>query len=202
MADLMSATYASQLEMILERLDWFTFSPHKADIKSAVLPHHFPGPRSAGYHINNFITYHVIPLKRPAMKAFLNAEYLEVYYIWAKEVEALAERKLARGGTFEKYGDADFHQLLLAHALAAVRYRVLQNQRFFPRARLRTISSSYCDTTLPDHHRQKLFQKRWEIPQEVNAHPFLLDAHILLLLVDMARSDGCDIQDMVPYLIA
>ena len=202
MADFDSATYVSQLEMILERFDWLTFSSHKAAIKSVVLPQHFLGPHSEGYHINNLITYRVIALKRSAMKTLIGSDHLEAYFIWGKEVESEAERRLVGKSTFEKYGDADFRQLLIAHALAAVRYRVLQNLRFFPKAKLRTVVSAYCDETLPAAHRQQLFQKKSEIPRKIHANPFLLDTHILLLLLDMARNDGCEVEDMMPYLIS
>ena len=200
--DFNSAAYASQLALALGRFDRLIFSPYHMALQPVIIHKRFSPPREKNFCVSNLAMYHAVTVGLQVVKDFLGTDHMESYVIWGKEVEHYAERKLAGWGMLTKFGDAEFGDLLLAHAFVAIRHRVLQHRQLFPKAGFRTLASVYRDKTVPESHRQSLFQKKSEIPVRAFADPLALDAYLLLLLLDMARSDGYPVEEMFSYLIS
>ena len=137
-------SYAEQLAAILNWIDERVFAPFRAHVEPTTVPRRFPGVKERGYHIQQLITYRVIRPTHWLTRKTLGQDFIESYLVWGEEVEAMARDKL-KNGSLRHFGDAELRLLFIAHALIAVRYRVLQNRRFFPVARLRTIASAYRD---------------------------------------------------------
>ncbi len=191
-------TYADRLGAIVEEIDEKAFLPFRNGIKATPLEKRFPGERSAGYHVKKVITYRAIRPAHPFTKRLLKKEVIESYFIWGGELDRIAEEKF-RNTAVEDMSDGKFLRMLIACALVAVRYRVLQHKEFFPNARLWSLAGVYNDASIPEHYRTQIFAKR-RTCVELAGDPLALDAHILLTLVQMAQDDGTKILDALHYL--
>lgn len=194
------ASYVHQFEEILEYVDTQIFGSQHLTLLTLSMPGFFPGHGIPGYHIQEMITYRATEVP-PVMRNHISRPFFELYLIWEKEIALQAEKKIVRNGALgEHFSDADFRRMLIACALTAVRYRVLQHRELFPTAALRTLKSAYSDPTIPEAHRRMLFQKKSEIPKEVLAQPYRLDGYLLLIFANMAMADNRPMEDAFHYL--
>lgn len=181
-------THAERFAKIVSEIDAEVFRPHRAHLDATVIPRRFPGSASPGQHVKKVVTYRILRPVHPLTKRVVGRDIIEAYLLWGDEIERIANEKF-RNTAVDDMGDAKFLRMLVACALVVVRCRVLAHKEWFPNARFRTLAGVCNDVTLPEQHRAQFFAKRREI-EGIVRKPALLDAHLLLMLIQMAQDDG------------